>query len=167
MHCAGCMKTPDLSGRAGTAEERGGGAAGGQSDDFLCTRTGAPLRAHKEEFCTSARAFYREALDSFATDEKAAKAWGAAYAYESDFIDRLSAADSYAAIQTCLRSFEQVKLGALRGQTPEQEARKERRTGYVDEIKKACATNGSPQTRRRLPPICGAWHGCARCCMIS
>lgn len=109
----------------------------GSQTDFLCTRTGAPLRAHKEEFCASARAFYREALDSFATDEKAAKAWGAAYAYESDFIDRLSAADSYAAIQTCLRSFEQVKLGTLRGQTPEQEARKERRTGYVDEIKKS------------------------------
>ena len=109
----------------------------GSQTDFLCTRTGAPLRAHKDEFCSSARAFYREALDSFATDEKAAKAWGAAYAYESDFIDRLSAADSYAAIQTCLRSFEQVKLGALRGQTPEQEARKERRTGYVDEIKKS------------------------------
>ncbi len=109
----------------------------GSQTDFLSTRTGAALREHLTEFCTSARAFYREALNSFAADEKACKAWGPAYAYEAEFIDRLSAADGYAAVQVCLRGFEPVRLGTLRGQTPEQELCKARRAGYVEEIRKS------------------------------
>lgn len=108
----------------------------GSQQDFLDTSTGAALRAQKEELCASASGFYRDALELISGDEKAQKAWGATYAYEAEFIERLSAASDYAAVKTCLESFHSPRLNALRGKTPELEALGLRRTGYTNGIKK-------------------------------
>ena len=108
----------------------------GSRMDFLATRTGSVLRSYKEEFCNSAGGFYHNALNNFSNDEKAKKAWGAAFAYEADFIDKLSAAVTYDDIQCCLLNFSPLRLGTLKGQSPEQLTCKERRAKYVDEIKK-------------------------------
>lgn len=107
----------------------------GSEQDFFETRTGAALRAHKEELCASADAFYQGALELIESDEKAAKAWGATYTYEAEFVEHLSAANGYAAVKACLESFAPPHLTALRGKTPEFEALGLRRTGYVDGIK--------------------------------
>ncbi len=104
--------------------------------DFLATRTGSALRAYVEEFCRSATAFYTEALETLATEEKALQKWGETYTYEADFIRRLAAAEGYAAVRDCLRSFDTPRLGTIRGQSPELKALKARRETYKDTIEK-------------------------------
>lgn len=107
----------------------------GSQRDLLMTRTGSALRAHLQEFCASARLFYRDALETIDRDEKASRAWGPTFSYEADLIDRLSAAETYSAVRSCLSGAASPRLGPLRNKTSDFEDIQARQKKYREDLR--------------------------------
>ncbi len=107
----------------------------GADGDFFATSHGALLREWLGEFCLSAERILSDALIVVNADEAAAKAYGRAFAYDLDFIRKLSDVGTYADAHALFAAYEKPRLSALRGAAEEMVALREARSAICDEIK--------------------------------
>lgn len=107
--------------------------------DFFACAHGAVLAAWKNDFCTSALSFYREASDMLATDPKASKAYLPAFASDADYIRRIAAADTYASARALFQEYAPMNLGSLRNADEVFVRLKKKRDTVKDLIRKTFA----------------------------
>ena len=111
-------------------------ALAGQADgDFFASAHGAVILDWVREFCDSASETLEDALSDITNDEAAAKAYGAAFTADLVFCRRLRGVDSYAEAFELLETYQNQRLGGLRGADPRFVAHKEARTAIVEDIK--------------------------------
>ena len=103
--------------------------------EFFSTRHGKILAEWVKEFATHGITLLERALQDFATDPSAFKAYGCAFQNDLNFCTRLADTESYADAYALLTSYRNERLGALRGADPIFVAYKEQRTELVDGIK--------------------------------
>ncbi len=110
-------------------------AASKEPFSFFLTRHGAIIHDWMNSFASHAILFLENALDMIDRDERAAKAYAAAFEADRDFCYRLSSADSYDKAYELLQSYQNQRLGGLRDPEPEMVAIKDARTELIDDIK--------------------------------
>ncbi len=103
--------------------------------DFFASPHGLVLREWLGEFCASATETMERAMDDIEADEKASKAYGAAFSADLDFVRRLSAVTSYMDAYILFRDYKNARLSVLRDASPAMVAHKEARTALVKAIK--------------------------------
>lgn len=103
--------------------------------DFFKTRHGQILRDWTDELCKHGVTVMERALKLLDGDEKALKAYGEAFYADLDFCRRLSCAETYDDAYVLFNTYQNVRLGVLRGPDPAFVTAKEMRTDLVDDIK--------------------------------
>ena len=104
--------------------------------DFFLSDHGAILKEWLGLFCASAAATLEAALERMEEDPPAAKAYGAAFTHDLNTCRALAAADTYGEVYTILGGYENLKLGSLRGASPDMTAAKDARTDIYKALKK-------------------------------
>ena len=110
-------------------------AASEEHFDFFATRHGAILKTYVAEFADHGIRVMESALDLINGDEKAEKAYGAAFRADLDFCRRVKAVSSYDEADFLFASYQNERLGALRNPDPAFVTAKEMRTEIVDDVK--------------------------------
>lgn len=126
------LSFPEEIERLRTEAERLESQAGG---DFLASDHGRILLEWIQDFCHSAIPTLDDACDRIREDEKATKVYLGAFTADLEFCRALSAANTYPAMYDLMQSYQNQRLGILKGATEEMKACKEARTDIVDTIK--------------------------------
>lgn len=110
-------------------------ASAADSFDFFTTRHGKILRDWTAQLAIHGIAVMEDALHTVEYDEKALKAYGAAFMADLAFCRRLSLATTYDEVYFLFASYQNERLGVLRNPDPSYVAAKDARTNLVDDIK--------------------------------
>ena len=110
-------------------------AAEGEDFDFFDTPHGAVIREWVKLFAQHGIDVLREGLEEIYSDEKASKAYAAAFENDRDFCYALSSSHTYAEAYALFRGYQNLRLGALRNAPPSIAEAKEKRAELVDDIK--------------------------------
>ncbi len=105
------------------------------SSDFFASAHGGMIAEWVKDFCASAEVMLCDALRDISADEKAYKAYGSAFEADLTFICSLGKAQTYAVAYSLFASYQNERLGALRGATTEMIAHKEARAELVKTVK--------------------------------
>lgn len=103
--------------------------------DFFATRHGRILREWTAEFARHGVNVMEEAIELIANDEKAQKAYAAAFGADLDFCRRLADVRTYDEAYYLFASYQNERLGVLRNPDSSFITAKEMRTDLVDDIK--------------------------------
>ncbi len=103
--------------------------------DFFATRHGRILREWTAEFARHGVHVMEEAIELIANDEKAQKAYAAAFGADLDFCRRLADVRTYDEAHYLFASYQNERLGVLRNPDSSFITAKEMRTDLVDDIK--------------------------------
>ena len=111
-------------------------ALAAQADgDFFASAHGGVILDWVRQFCDSASETLEEALLDINNDEAAAKAYGDAFTTDLAFCRRLAETATYEEAFDLLATYQNKRLGGLRGADPLFVSHKEARTAIVDDIK--------------------------------
>ena len=103
--------------------------------DFFATRHGRILREWTAEFARHGVHVMEEAIELIANDEKAQKAYAAAFGADLDFSRHLADVGTYDEAYYLFASYQNERLGVLRNPDSPFITAKEMRTDLVDDIK--------------------------------
>ena len=132
--------------------------------DFYACAHGGILREWISCFCKSALGTLDEALELITAEPAAAKAYYAAFIHDRDTCAALADAESYAEAYGILSRYENLRLGTLRGASPELVAAKDARSDLYKTLKKLradyfCAPPEELAVEmKRTARMCGVLH---------